>query len=507
MNSEMNREILCRSEEKERLRCEKNLEQELVLPDYCGDIKRILKCTVTPGIYSVSTSGQKVTVRGEAVIRLVYADDKEKIDCFEKTVEMSLGGQMTEECENPVVLATASADYVNCRAVNSRKVTVSSGVCVVCSVRGVGKKEILTCACEGTETKKVKCTEENLICQGEKTFDMSETVVLDKSQPPVEKIIRQEAYVNIESRKAVEGKLLVKGELIVKIIYCTSESENKLVRLIHKMPLSQIADIEGLSRECNIRVSCKVNQLTVNPRSDSSGAGKLLDVAARIGCFVTGSADKEYEYISDCYSVSSAQECRFVKKEVLSCVYEGKRELSLSSEVNVSPIKEICDVWVSEKGVRLTPSSDKVTATIKLNLCVLGFDEKGCPVYRECETELESNIELQKSCEELMCDFDFDVTDVRWSAVNKNETDITALINAFIRIYSVSHISFVNEIEIKDEKSKADRPALTLYYCKKGEKVWDIAKKYCTTVSSLCCENGVSGDEITEDRMLMIPCV
>lgn len=507
MNSEMKKEILCRSEEKERLKCEKNIEQELVLPDYCGDIKRILKCTVTPGIYSVSVSGQRVTVRGEVLIRLVYADDKEKIDCYEKTVELSLGGQFRENRENPVVIPSASADYVNCRAVNSRKVNVSSGISVICSVRGAVKKEVLCSAGEGVEQQKGKCREESLVCHGEKTFDMSETVVLDKDKPAVSKIIRQDAYVNIESQKAVEGKLLVKGELIVKVVYCPAESENKTLKLVHKMPLSQIADIEGITRECNISAFCTVNQLTVTPRSDSSGSGRLLDVAARIGCFVCGTAVKEYEYIADCYSVSSPKECGYAQKEILSCVCDGKKELSLTSSLQISPLKEICDIWVGDRSIRLTPSGDRVKANLRMNMCMLGFDEKGCPAYKETEAEFESDIELKKSCEEVLCDFDFDVTDTRWSTINQGVADVTVFINAYVHISSVEHIRMVNEIKDAENKPRVSRPALTLYYCNKDEKVWDVAKKYCTTVEALCRENNIEGDTVAEAKMLMIPCV
>ena len=81
------------------------------------------------------------------------------------------------------------------------------------------------------------------------------------------------------------------------------------------------------------------------------------------------------------------------------------------------------------------------------------------------------------------------------------------MINADIRICSVEHIRLVNDIKDKEEKTLCHRPALTLYYCSKGEKVWDIAKKYCTTVDALCRENGIEGDKVTEAKMLMIPCV
>jgi len=45
---------------------------------------------------------------------------------------------------------------------------------------------------------------------------------------------------------------------------------------------------------------------------------------------------------------------------------------------------------------------------------------------------------------------------------------------------------------------------LIIYYPQKGEKLWDIAKKYNTTVVLLKEENGC-GEEIGEERMLIIP--
>ena len=83
MGSEMKKEILSFCEEKERLKGERAIDTELTLPDYCKDIKRILRCTLTPQVQSVSTSGEKISIRGTALIRVIYADDKEQASKYE----------------------------------------------------------------------------------------------------------------------------------------------------------------------------------------------------------------------------------------------------------------------------------------------------------------------------------------------------------------------------------------------------------------------------------------
>ena len=70
-------------------------------------------------------------------------------------------------------------------------------------------------------------------------------------------------------------------------------------------------------------------------------------------------------------------------------------------------------------------------------------------------------------------------------------------------ICSERYVCDVKEIEAEAKKS----PALTVYYCEGGEKIWDIAKRYSTTVELIKRENGIDGDTVAKKRMLLIPCV
>ena len=49
--------------------------------------------------------------------------------------------------------------------------------------------------------------------------------------------------------------------------------------------------------------------------------------------------------------------------------------------------------------------------------------------------------------------------------------------------------------------------ALTIFFARKGENVWDIARQYNTSMEAVMEENNLTEEWIGENRMLMIPMV
>jgi hypothetical protein len=51
----------------------------------------------------------------------------------------------------------------------------------------------------------------------------------------------------------------------------------------------------------------------------------------------------------------------------------------------------------------------------------------------------------------------------------------------------------------------APRPSVVLRRAYAGEKLWDIAKKYRTTIADIQIANQIDGDVIAVNKMLLIP--
>lgn len=510
MNFEIKKEKLSVPHCACKTKAEQNIDCSITLPDYCAEIKRILKCTLIPGVHSVSRTGDRVSAGGAIVIRVLYEGEKEKIDCYEKSLDLSVSAQMKDITDSMIITGKASTGYVNCRATGQRKISVSGNVNVEFSALCEKSKEIPSqIDCDILQCKKERIKAEHLLCLGEKTFDMDETATVDKSLPSIGKVLRQGAYVAIESKKAVSGKLLIKGELVCHIVYCPVESENKLQCFTHTMPLSQIIDVEGIDDDMDLFVKCSVSQLVISVKNDGDEGGRFVEFAARISAVVMGSKVKEYEFIKDCYSTQGEIETEYALIDILCPLNSVKKAETVKETLDIGPsAKEICDIWISDIKTAMKGDGGRAKGNCIVSLCVLYLDEKGCPSYTEKELEFLSEVPLKESTESLKCEFDAAVKKVDFSSLQSGKTEVTLELLPEIRIWEVKSLRLVMNIEKSDSNSQNSvNPALTLYYCNKGEKLWNIAKKYRTTVSAVKEENGIDGEEMQEERMLLIPCV
>ena len=62
-------------------------------------------------------------------------------------------------------------------------------------------------------------------------------------------------------------------------------------------------------------------------------------------------------------------------------------------------------------------------------------------------------------------------------------------------------------VDEKEQSAAKRRPALMLYYCGEEEKVFEIARRYKTTVEAVKSANGFETDEIPKDSVVLIPVV
>lgn len=76
-----------------------------------------------------------------------------------------------------------------------------------------------------------------------------------------------------------------------------------------------------------------------------------------------------------------------------------------------------------------------------------------------------------------------------------------------VTAFSVSDEEIIDKVAL-DKASKFDpmsRPPILIYYPHRGESLWEIAKKYSTTVNALRDVNHIQGDTSPDDSVMIIP--
>ena len=102
---------------------------EFTLPDYCPDIERILKCEITPRLTDFNVLSDTAQIEICAVIGVLYATSDSTLFGYEMPINISKNvniGLVEKEVSKSAVL---SSEYVNCRAINKRKIDVHGSIC------------------------------------------------------------------------------------------------------------------------------------------------------------------------------------------------------------------------------------------------------------------------------------------------------------------------------------------------------------------------------------------
>ena len=486
-----------------------NIDLQLNLPDYCTDIKRILKCCVEPGISSVSLKGEKLSASGGVTIRLIYVNDDDKTDCYESRADLDVSTEINGNLQNVTVTACCKTDYVNCRAMSQRRVYVSGSVTVNFSVLEERKKEFLSeCKEDHIQLKKSAFKSRNIICQAEKSFDLNETVSLESDKPDIGKILFANAFAVVDSKKTVTGKMLIKGELVCDVVYCPDKGDNKMLKLRHTMPISQIIDLAGADEKSSCMLNLSVMRLMVNSKADSTGKNRLLEIAAKISALAKCSETKEFSCVLDSYSTKCELETE--NETVDFCVPVAEinetRTVRKSFELQKG-IKEICSIKAEDVSTKITFNENRAVVSFSALLIVLYLDSKGVPSCAEKSFEFEYEPNLPVKNVKLSGEICGVVKDVSGLITGKDSFEVSADVFLQGEICQQTEERVVKNITVDESKEGTkENSALIIYYPQKGEKLWDIAKKYNTTVVLLKEENGC-GEEIGEEQMLIIPAI
>ena len=87
---------------------------------------------------------------------------------------------------------------------------------------------------------------------------------------------------------------------------------------------------------------------------------------------------------------------------------------------------------------------------------------------------------------------------------SENEISVRYLLEYNAVKFEEKTFSVVSDVQVTD-KEIADSPALVVYFADENEQLWDIAKKFRTSVDLIKAENELKDDVLNSKRILLIP--
>lgn len=491
-------------------RLEIPVETEILIPDYLPAVFKIVKCLITPVVLQNRVAGGRWQSEGYLRCTVYYQSEEpgtrllrtEQKFAFEKSVELPAGTY----ADGPAQV-WGEPEYCNCRAVSEHRIDLR-GAYILCAAVAVRREQELLTSLADCGIEQYTRTMQGLQCAvtEEKTLTAESSAALPGSGENVLDITGSFALSNVTP---AAGQASVQGTLQIQL--CTQNADNgELTVRSRDIPIQQTVELPGAAEEDTALVRGEVLACTL---SAAEGAGEaVLTVTWKLRIEMWRAV--QYSVVADAYSTLCRTQtvqtaCRLLQK---TADLTGRIPVSIEDDLPDADGTIIgCFVTLTMPGAVQT--DDSKAETIKL----LG---KGT-----------AHVFLSDARGELTC-YDKNFTwqpdavwpgtaDTAWPSVGASLVRVTSSKNsARLRVdleielsgalMQAKSFEALCGVELGEEYADSDDPALYIYYAQKGERIFDIAKRYHARARDLAAANHLDTNgeppQQTEDTTcLLIP--
>lgn len=489
---------------------EQSIDADFNLPEYLPEISRVLKCTSTPMLLSKSNEGSTLTIEGEESIVVIYSDNTGNINSFEYVIPF------TKIIELPntnlgFIKVTLKTNYLNYRPTGKRKMDVHGAIGInICALFNECLPVITDlCGC-GIEVQKEKIETTCPCGYFDKSIIIDEELTLNEGAAPISSIIRYKATATIDECKIISGKIITKGELRLHTVYLSDEAKGcqKLDAII---PFTQIIDASGTDDSCDCEANVTVSSVELKPRANSAGDICTLNLEAKLCIVAKTHCEQSFEIITDTFS--TLYEGEHTSKDVyynkLLEITQEKFICKKTLEFTQGSLSQVADMWCEIQTGPTKQSEGGYSVSGTVTVCILGFDSDETAVYFEKPLDFSYPCKIKSSQENLTITPNITATDSSFTLGEADKLEVRIELSLNNEVYEEKRVTAVTDTNFCEDRKKNALKGHTLivYYPTESELLWDIAKRYNTSVDGIKKANGLECDRIPDGKMLLIPCV
>ena len=278
------------------------VETEMLIPDYLPQVFKIVKCFVYLVVLQKQVTAGRLTVDGYLRCVVYYQSEGDESLCqaeqklpFTKQVDVKPGswGPAT-------VLVSGETEYVNCRAVNQRRVDVRGAFALSIEAVAEAQGEVITAlAGGGIQQRTTSLTGSKAVGSQEKLITAEESIAFDA---PPEMVLSTQCTGAVNEVKLVSGKVVLKGEIRAEVVYRTAPGHT-LVHTTRQIPFNEILDVEGAAEDCQCFAVVQPTGCTITGGSGEDEGENTISATAAL--YVKVYRPVEYMAVSDAFSTES----------------------------------------------------------------------------------------------------------------------------------------------------------------------------------------------------------
>lgn len=492
------------------------LDDDFNVPDINADIEKYITKDALVHIESVKASEGRVNIRGRMDFKILYgcSSDKKVIHSMGNSIPFDEIINGDKIGNNDVVNVKCTIDDLNIGIINTRKISVKAVLTLNVSAEQVHDIEAVEEIPEDDSVNYLRRKEQimQIVVNKKDTYRIREDIELSANKPNISEILWSTVALNNISTRLYPEKVGVSGELMLFMLYDDEEEDTPVQWMEASVPFDGSIDVSGCDEDMLGDIETSISSVNVNIKPDYDGEQRMVELEVVLELAMRVYKEDEVSILSDVYSLKNEltpvyQELSYstlVTKNISKCKINDKLRLDKDSGhvlqlLSAQGAACIEDVFVEDKGLR-------VEGIVKMKIMYVSSDDKMPLNIADEVVPFSHLIEAQGVTEQSMSFIRPSLEQISTVMSGNNEIEVKCSAVLDTLVLDNKSSKFIKEVQSVpfDLKKLQNIPSMAGYVVKERDTLWEIAKRYCTTIQSIMKINEMKSENINKGDMLVI---
>lgn len=487
----------------------KMIEGDLNVPDIKPDILSLVSVNSEIFITNQIVTNGKVNIEGVMEVCVIYMseDENASFKSLNGTFNFVETFNINGANENSIIDVKVYKGPIECKVVNARRVNVKLPITLDVNVLNTSECNIAKDVVNENGLELKKKTIDLNILQGCKSQDieMQENVSLNEENKAIGEILCTSLKIVNEDYKISYNKILAKADAVLKILYVADDEAQSLETFEATIPVMGFIDYDGISDDMDIKLDYNIKSYFVKPIYQDLKS-LSISVESNIAVRVCVYQKETIEIIDDIYSIQQNLNCTYEDITVLKNVINQNDDIEISQGLLIPELENIKILNISAEPniTTINVLDGKVAIEGNINFEILNYNESRKTLEnKKMELPFAQVIKVPEIQNGMNVEIDITVQSIDFARIDSSQIQIK--LNTRISTSANKNESIRGITSIDTSDNEVDEiPSIIIYYVKSGDTLWNIAKRYKTTVKDIMEYNELKDENIYPNQQLII---
>lgn len=492
------------------------LGEDINIPDSKPDAESIIQESGILKIEEMKVQEGSLALNGWLEVKILYVSEGEAKQIHRLNVRIPFDEKLNLEQAQPGDNISLKWDLedLGVHLINSRKLSVQALVTLRAAIEELYDTQagVEVHGMDSVSTKIRELEPLTLEVQKRDILRVKDEIILASNKPNIREILWESVQLRGTDVKAVDGKLDIRGELFVFVLYMSDDEAGTKQWIEAVIPFRELVECAGCTAEMIPDVTITLTESSVEARPDYDGEARVVQVEAVLELDIKLYEETEVEILEDVYSPLMELKPIFRQEVYESLLVRNFSKCRVSERIQMEAkaprILQIChsqgEVQVDE--ITRVPEGIRVDGVISVAILYITADDTLPFARMRGVVPFHHVVEVNGMDENCRYSLKSELEQLATTMIDSEEIEVKATLNLNVLVVSVHEADCIVSIEEAelDMKKMQEMPGIVGYVVQPDDSLWSIAKTYYTTPANIRTLNKMEEEDVRPGMKLLI---